>query len=328
MRKRRGFTLVEIMIAAVLASLVTLSAVAAVRIVTRGREKVEKYSEVSSELRYIADSMKADLRNIYRGAEGRKFVGEIVSTEAGQVPSLTFYTTRWSSVRQGQPEGDICEVQYTAGIQNGRNVFLRRLWPNPSEDLEPSGVVSILSDNIIAFDMRYLDDKEWRSDWPEDIGKDCEIMVINIVAQVPGENQRVVKSFLIDFPRRQATTTQPSTAGNMAVAVPVDVSARSAVAAASGGGRGGGGVSNVVPDSGRGGRRGSATDSGGTGGRGGTRGSGRRGRGSTEGQGGGDRPPGPPPDGQGGPPPEGGGRGGPPPGGGQGGPPPAGQGGG
>ncbi len=318
-RTRKAFTLVEIMIAAVLASLVTLSAVAAVRIVTRGREKVEKFSEVNSELRYIADSMKKDFGNSYRSADGRKFVGEVISTEAGRVPSITFYTTRNANVRKGQPEGDICEVQYTVGVHNGRNVMLRRIWPNPSEDLEPSGVVSILSDNIIGFDIKYLDDKEWRSDWPADIGKDCEVLLVSIVAQVPGEKQRVARSFMVNFPRRLAMSAA-STATTEIAAMGSGGAPQMAAGGQTGGATAQGGASNIVP----GGRR-SQPEEGGAGRRGGQ---GRQGQNGTQ-RDGQNRPPfGPPQDGQGGPPfgpppgPPPDGQGGPPPG-----PPPSGEGG-
>jgi type II secretion system protein J len=237
-RNRRGFTLVEVMIAAVLASLITLSAVAAVRIVTKGREKVERYSEVNAEVRYVADSIKRDLRNLSRASLSKKFVGEWLPTDIGAVPSLTIYTNRWSNVRKGQPEGDVYEVQYTIAQQDGRTVMLRRVWPDPNDAMGPSGVVSVLSDKIVAFDIKYLDDKEWRSDWPEDIGKDCQIMVVNIVAQVPGESQRVAKSFLVNFPRQGTPVAGTAGLPSTSPATATTGGGQGSGAAAAGGGRG------------------------------------------------------------------------------------------
>jgi type II secretion system protein J len=296
---RKGFTLVEIMIAAVLASLVTLSAVAAVNIVTKGREKVERYSEASSELRYIAESMKKDLRNISRGSLSKKFVGELIATDAGVAPSLTFYTTRWSNVRKGEPEGDICEVQYTIGVHNGRNVMFRRVWPDPNDQLGPSGVVSILSDNIVGFEVKYLDDKEWRTDWPEDIGKDCPIMVVNIAAQVPGESQKIVKSFMMSFPRMGTASAQTDGTASRATTTTTSrptTTTGSATGGAPGGRNQDGGAGRATGPGGRGGRGQNAEGENGTGGRRGEGAGGqggRRGRpGVQDGQGSGSQGPG------------------------------------
>lgn len=165
-------------------------------------------------------------------------------------------------MRSGQPEGSVHEVQYTMGVYNGRNVMLRRLWPNPSEQLDPSGVVSILSGNVIGFDIRYLDDREWRNDWPIDMGRDCEVMLVSIVAQVPGESQRVVRSFMVNFPRRLPMTAASTVASIVGTGATEAAAATGGTSAAGSAGQGGtgsgapGGSGGRAQDGGAGRRRG------------------------------------------------------------------------
>lgn len=201
--RQSGFTLVEVIAACALGSFVALVAVGTLHAVAAGREKFEQNSTAAAEVGFAADMLRKDLSNIYRdsNAENIKFVASIKQTEYGAATDLTFYTVNRSKARSDAPEGDVYEVQYTIIAGDDGPVLVRRLWPYPVKDVEPGGVVVKIAENISVFGVRYLSDKQWEDEWPEEMESVPELVEVTVAAAVGEGNRLISENFYVNFPR-------------------------------------------------------------------------------------------------------------------------------
>ena len=58
-----------------------------------------------------------------------------------------------------------------------------------------------LSQNIIAFDVRFYDGQDWLSEWSEVRTGLPQMVEVNLAAQLGHEKNILRQSFLVNFPR-------------------------------------------------------------------------------------------------------------------------------
>jgi len=200
--KRQGFTFVEVTAAIAIGSFVTLVAVGALKSVSDSSRMVRERSEMAAEMRFVTDQVRADLENLYRDNERQymKLTGGVQMFDDGEQGSLTFYTLLNQKARAQEPEGDVYEVEY--GLLEGEDkiLFTRRVWPNPDEDVDPGGVLTILSERIVDFRVRFLTEQEWVEQWSlEDNQKLPDLIEVQIVGQLDETRPPVIRNFMINF---------------------------------------------------------------------------------------------------------------------------------
>jgi general secretion pathway protein J len=200
-----GFTLVEVMVASVIGAFIALIAVGALRAVSGGAERIDTNIDIAAEVRFAANLVSRDLRNLYRdrSVENMRFVGELLQSPAGTVSRLVFYTVGRVKARADEAEGDVYEVEYC--LQQSRDdeqtLLFRRLWPNPEKEAEPGGVLTPVAENIGVFGVRYYDGEQWQLEWPEKMESIPRLVEVTIAAR--GETgDAVTDTFLVSFARR------------------------------------------------------------------------------------------------------------------------------
>jgi general secretion pathway protein J len=204
-RKTAGFTLLEVLVATVIAAFVTLTALGVMRAVTRSRDQIESHADAASELRYVLGTIERDLTNIYRDPvrENVLLIGEM-EPWAGEILSrLTFHTVNRVKARPNEPEGDVYEVEYFVFDRPDGRALMRRLWPHPKPKKEqnPGGVVTVLAENIAGFDVRYYDGTQWTVEWPEDMDRLPDMVDVSLTVALNGRKGVLQNSVAVSFPR-------------------------------------------------------------------------------------------------------------------------------
>ena len=207
-----GFTLLELLVSLILASFIAVTTVGALRAVTSRRDKIEDRAQALAELRFAARQVEQDLRNLYRSTDKKqtKFIG--TSEEGGVLPSsrIIFYAVNTVKARAEYAEGDVYEVEYflqarqeesRTGEAKPTVVLMRRLWPNPNQQTKPGGVVSVVGENILLFDIRYYDGSEWQEVWPEEMQKLPSVIMVSMATKPKGRDQLIKHNFLVNFVR-------------------------------------------------------------------------------------------------------------------------------
>jgi len=209
------------MVASIIASFIALTAVAALRTVTAGRDKINQNIDAAAEIRYTAALLRKDLGNLYRDRnfQNIKFVGISENTDYGPSTKITFYATNTIKARPEKPEGDVYEVEYFLRREEDQALLIRRLWPNPGKEFAPGGIATILARNIIAFETKYYDGTQWAEEWPEEMSTLPQLASVTLVARMPEQKGFIKHTFMVNYsrwPRQQDRNAESNNADDRA----------------------------------------------------------------------------------------------------------------
>jgi type II secretion system protein J len=227
--RRAGFTLVEVLVASTIAVFIAMVAAGALRTMTASNDAVDRNIDAAAEVRFAAGMIARDLQNFYRtdDIEQTRLIGLFDSVSADLSAShIIFYTVSRTKARADQPEGDIYEVEYYL-LQNeeeGECRLMRRIWPNPSEELEPGGMLTVIAEDVELFDIEYFDGEEYVYEWPEEMQSLPKLITVTVVAKSTSPGMGPMESFIVALARAeggdmttlgdttgQTTTSQTST---------------------------------------------------------------------------------------------------------------------
>jgi len=208
--KRKGFTLVEVLLASIIGLFIATMAIGALKAISTSAEMIDKGIEESGEVRFAAKMIAGDLMNLYRDteAENMEFFGTIEETGDGPVSRLTFYTVGRVKARAPQPEGDVYEVEYSLVKTEEKSVLFRRLWPNPNKQSEPGGVLSVIAEDIELFEVSYFDGEQWQMEWPIESRGLPAMVRVNIASGQTEQQKGAAESFAVNFPRLGTRSSQ------------------------------------------------------------------------------------------------------------------------
>ncbi|MBN2136449.1 MAG: prepilin-type N-terminal cleavage/methylation domain-containing protein [Sedimentisphaerales bacterium] len=205
--QKMGFTLVEVMVATTVGSFIALVAIGTLRTITAGAQMIEANINNASEVRFAAKTLRNDLLNIYRPAsqEDRKFIA--LADESGPTPSsyIVFYTVNRAKARALETEGEIYEVEYYLLVEDDKSTLMRRLWPNPNENVEPGGILSVIAEDIEVFQAKFFDGTEWAYEWPEEMEELPMLVELSIVARETSSRSPATGTLYINLARSMGT---------------------------------------------------------------------------------------------------------------------------
>jgi prepilin-type N-terminal cleavage/methylation domain-containing protein len=206
---RSGFTLVEVIAAAMIGAFVAAVAIGSLRTVAAARVKIDINIAAADELRYASTMIQNDLANVYRDRDtgSTKIVGTVGEDEASPPVSLLMYVISPVKARFAGIEGDLYEVEYFINRNEDESFLMRRLCPtlgNETEEEKPAGILTTIAENIIDFRVMYYDDMEWTDQWPEastSMPSLVEVTLIGVKNPDSEEPESVMRSFIASFPR-------------------------------------------------------------------------------------------------------------------------------
>jgi type II secretion system protein J len=204
--KRTGFTLVEVLVATTIGSFIALVSVGSLRVIIGGSEAVNRNINAAAEVRFVASMIARDLLNVYRDNDSAniRFIGSLEELDDGSSTAhVLFHTLGRTKARAIQPEGDIYEVEYYLAKDEETSALMRRLWPNPHEELDPGGILTIIAEDIEMFEISYFDGEEWAEEWPEEMESLPHLVEITVVAKQTGKGTPPMESLVMNFVRAQ-----------------------------------------------------------------------------------------------------------------------------
>jgi len=162
-RVKRGFTLVEMMLAVALLSIIVTVIYSSFHTLGRIMRRTERTKGAYQAARLVMSRMREDLSCAYFSPTRKNFVFkgediEGIKDDAG-ADALTFVTTAHVISGRDVPEGDLAEVSYYLDEEN-RGLLVRREDVSPDSKLEMGGNFDILGKNVVGLNFTYLDGRE------------------------------------------------------------------------------------------------------------------------------------------------------------------------
>jgi hypothetical protein len=75
------------------------------------------------------------------------------------------------------------------------------LWPNPSQQNKPGGVMSVVAENILLFDIRYYDGSEFQEEWPPEMQNLPSLIMVSMATKPKGSDQLLKHNFMLNLVR-------------------------------------------------------------------------------------------------------------------------------
>ncbi|HXV22373.1 MAG TPA: type II secretion system protein GspJ [Desulfuromonadales bacterium] len=166
-RPQQGFTLVEILVAVSISSILLVTIYGVFTTMSNARIRVETAGEGYHQARVIFDRIGREIRSSYvdPSAQETRMQGGI---DDRGTPFLALATTA-GTPRHGVTSGVVLvryELRQAVGETAEKPSLFRSETPVLAEDESP--IVYRLASGIEALQMRFLDNGEWREEWPPD----------------------------------------------------------------------------------------------------------------------------------------------------------------
>ncbi|MFZ5699247.1 MAG: type II secretion system minor pseudopilin GspJ [Pseudomonadota bacterium] len=167
MHGQRGFTLLELLVATAIVVVIGVGSTMIFGQAVNNRERVGERAQALAELQRGFLFMQRDFEQIV-ARPARDELGDeqpfLMSTADGAV-ELTH--TGWTNPLNARQHGSIQRVRYR--LADGK--LWRDYWEHPDRQAGSVPVSSVLMENVIAFDVRFLSkpiksDYRWEDTWP------------------------------------------------------------------------------------------------------------------------------------------------------------------
>jgi type II secretion system protein J len=167
-----GFTLVELLLATLVATMVILVALATFRSVLISRAAVQNHTEVISNGRFAMKQIRDDLANFYRspvpGVMHLAGQRHFVANQAAD--SLLFYAVSDRMRNEEDEQGDVYEVEYKiytdekskASYLGRRCAIVKDPWLGNDK-----GMLATIATDIQELKFEYYDATDWKPQWEE-----------------------------------------------------------------------------------------------------------------------------------------------------------------
>jgi general secretion pathway protein J len=165
MKKNRGFTLIEILIAVTIAAILAVMAFSAMRQALDNRTLIQTRSArllaVQTTLRNLVQDLSQMQPRPMRDPLGDSHLAALIGATAAS-PEITFTRGGWTNYA-GTPRSSLQRVRYA--LRDG--ALYRDYWLVLDPQLDPLPMSRKLLDGVKDFQVRYMDDsRNWQQSWP------------------------------------------------------------------------------------------------------------------------------------------------------------------
>jgi general secretion pathway protein J len=199
-RQHKGFTLLELLVALAVFSLVSVMAYAGLRTVLQSKQQTEQHAARLQQVQSAILLLERDLG---------QFVPRPVRDEYGDA-EMPLRTADYGAIKlaftragranpTGLPRSTLQRVAY--GIEE--EVLQRYSWPVLDRAQDSTPYRAVLLDRVREFNLRYLDDaREWQSQWPPSGGQPGALeplpraLEVTLVLEDLGEIRRLFPLFV------------------------------------------------------------------------------------------------------------------------------------
>src|SRR5258708_31097197 len=178
-RKRRGYTLIEVLIAMVIFAVITAATSFAVTVALKSQQGIRLRTDELQEARSVLNVLTRDLRAAYASDGNQNALFLAGGNESGTLltfttlshkiddPSRTTSAAQTDQTQTAPPQSDIGIVQYSFAPDTGQLSRLETAVPNPDTLPQAGGPETVLSKHVRSVSFQFLVDPStgFRQEW-------------------------------------------------------------------------------------------------------------------------------------------------------------------
>jgi len=175
---RRGFTLIELIVAMSIVAIMAVSLYASVRIAFKAQDAAERAIEPSRTAELAMEFIRLDLDNatppagnngqiaLATGKLRGDFMGSDGTDNNHDSDDLNFYTTA-DAAEHESANGEVKQVEFliTTPQNSNERALVRRVTRNLLSALVPTPDEEVLCRGVVGFNLRYYDGTTWQDTW-------------------------------------------------------------------------------------------------------------------------------------------------------------------
>ncbi len=175
-RVRHGLTLVELIIATIIAAMLAGAVMVSVKGIVDSRNRSRVRQEAVQKVDSIVQIIAKDVTNLVRDSDLAASMLRITDEQSNEMgydfDQLLLFSRSLRPIRPqtDQPEGGTYEVQYRIDTDSmWDSVLWRRRDCVPDEFYDGGGVAVPLATGVVSLEMEVFDGSEWFTEWDSDV---------------------------------------------------------------------------------------------------------------------------------------------------------------
>ncbi len=161
-----GFTLLEVLVAVFLASIVIIALYTVFFSVLRGRSDIDRTLERTREVSRFLDIFSREIQSSFFKSSNPKtfFVGDEDDKSGKSVSKLYLTAFTYPKTNTDTNTGDLLSIRYYAEENDGKLTLYKETW-NSYGDETDGGFKAEVVEDIEGFEILYYNGKDWAKAW-------------------------------------------------------------------------------------------------------------------------------------------------------------------
>ncbi len=172
----RGFTLLEVLVAVALASIVIIALYSSFFSVLRGQSDIDRSLERTREVSRFLETFSREVQSSFFKADSTwtGFAGDEENKNGRPVSRIAMTAFTYPALNPGRPAGDLLTIRYHVENKEGKLVLYKETW-NPyaaaktdilrAEDAKTGALKAEVIEDIDGFEILYYNGRDWAKAW-------------------------------------------------------------------------------------------------------------------------------------------------------------------
>lgn len=197
MKRRRGFTLLELILATTAASTIALALYASFGSAFRARKTMDGQLLLMRETTITLDTIEQDFQSLLRpnGTLSGPFVGYAMGTTGAEADSVQFYAIDRDATTDEPLSEGIKQITLMLKNDSSGTYLTRQVQRNLLTTTTQQPVEEVISKRVIAFSVRYYDGSSWYDEWDSTLHDNTLPIAVQVDLTVKLDNSQTASSY-------------------------------------------------------------------------------------------------------------------------------------
>ena len=187
---RSGFTMLEMLLAMTLMSILGASLYASLHIGFKARDSAKSALEPARKAEIVFELLREDIESALppTGILAGSFLGEDVEEKVGLNADILSFCSSGHHPEEDEQACDIRRVQFEVIEEDGERRLVRLITTNllSPETIEPTE--EVLCRGLLSFDVTYFDGLDWLDNWDSTLQDDMLPLAVEVTIEVERTN--------------------------------------------------------------------------------------------------------------------------------------------